>query len=388
MSNIKIIASLLFIGILQGCVDQPKFTKEEQQIARPINNITYFSDGFKKLNKLLSISNQPKYRFQVKTIENMTSAKQAMPSDSRGFIRTPLIRYMSNLQLVAYEPIFNKFETKTTGFVYFPKMKDSMPHLVINGGVTQFDKGIISESNNFDIDTEFGKGRGDTDLRFDNDRSDDLSAIALDLNIFRYQDRTYLTGVATQNKIEIHRKRKKNRFGMFLNGSGIGYSKYTTLQQSKDEALRILTEYSLIQLLGQLYEIPYWRCVIPNMKPDEYIINKKVAKFINSKQPIQVKMLEQLIGFYGYKSTIDAKISKVELQTLSVISRKYSFKTKRILSPSFYRELYTSAPLFNENIKIDNKKQEEQKKRTIAKKSPKPIENKENNNSVEALFNL
>ena len=99
-------------------------------------------------------------------------------------------------------------------------------------------------------------------------------------------------------------------------------------------------------------------------------------------------MLEQLIGFYGYKSTIDAKISKVELQTLSVISRKYSFKTKRILSPSFYRELYTSAPLFNENIKIDNKKQEEQKKRTIAKKSPKPIENKENNNSVEALFSL
>jgi len=352
----KTISVLLAIVMLQGCVDQPKFTQEEQKIARPIDNVTYFSKGFKKLNTLLSVFNKPNYRFQVKTIENMTSAKGAMPSDSRGFIRTPLIRYMSNLQLVAYEPIFNKFETKTTGFVYFPKMKESMPHLVINGGITQFDKGLISKSNNFDIDTEFGSGRGDTDLRFDHDRSDDLSQIALDLNVFKYQDRTYLSGVATQNKIEIHRKRKKNRFGMFLNGSGIGYSKYTTLQQSKDEALRILTEYSLLQLLGQLYEIPYWRCIIPNMQPDEYVINRNVAKFTASKQPMQIKMLEQMIGFYGYKASIDAKISKIELQILSIISKKYKFKTKQILSPNFYKELYTSAPFFRENMNFNSTK--------------------------------
>jgi len=361
----KSISIFVAIILLQGCVDQPKFTKKEQEIAKPVDNITYFSDGFKKLNSLLSSFNKPIYRFQVKTIENMTSAKQAMPSDSRSFIRTPLIKYMNHLQLVAYEPIFNKFETKTTGFVYFPKMKESMPHLVINGGVTQFDKGIISESNNFDIDTEFGGGRGDTDLRFDHDRSDDLSSIALDLNIFKYQDRTYLSGVATQNKIEIHRKRKKNRFGMFLNGSGIGYSKYTTLQQSKDEALRILTEYSLIQLLGQLYEVPYWKCVIPNMKPDEYVINKNVARFIASKQPIQVKMIEQLIGFHGYKVTIDGKISKVELQILSIISKKYNFKSKRILSPNFYKELYTYAPFFRENIVVNSKKENNQTKKKV-----------------------
>ena len=389
MFNIKLIASLLFVVMLQGCVVQPKFSKEEQKIARPVDNVTYFSDGFKKLNRLLGIFHKPNYRFQVKTIENMTSAKQAMPSDSRGFIRTPLIRYMNNLQLVAYEPIFNKFETKTTGFVYFPEMKKSMPHLVINGGITQFDKGIISENNNFDIDGEFGSGRGDTDVRFDNDKSDNLSAIALDLNIFKYQDRTYISGVATQNKIEIYRKRKKNRFGMFLNGSGIGYSKYSTMQQSKDEALRILTEYSLIQLLGQLYEVPYWKCVIPNMKADEEIIDKKVVHFMRAKQPVQVKMIEQLIGFYGYKSTVDAKITDLELKALSIISKKYEFKTKKIVSPNFYRELYTYAPVFNENIKLDNQKYEVRVKQALAKKNAKLKEkNSKTNSSMKSEFNL
>ena len=354
----------------------------------PFDNVTYFKGAFQKLNRLLILTNQPKYRFQVKTIENMTSAKQAMPSDSRGFIRTPLIRYMNRLDLVAYEPIYNKFETKTTGFVYFPQMKKVMPQLVINGGVTQFDKGIISKSDNFDIDTEFGRGRGNTDMRFDHDRSDDLSQIALDLSIFRYQDRTYLTGIATQNKIEIHRKRKKNRFGMFLNGSGIGYSKYTTLQQSKDEALRILTEYSLIQLLGRLYEVPYWRCVIPNMKPDEYVINRNVERFINSKQPIKIKRIEQLIGYYGYKSKIDGKITKPELQALTIISKKYGFKATKILSPNFYRELYRSAPMFNENLKLAVEKKDKKKLEKLNQKKKEATEKKRDEKSVEELFNL
>ena len=253
---------------------------------------------------------------------------------------------MNRLDLIAYEPIYNKFETKTTGFVYFPKMRKGMPHLVINGGVTQFDKGIISKNDNFDIDTEFGSGRGDSDLRLDHDRSDDLSQIALDLNIFKYQDRTYLTGVATQNKIEIHRKRKKNRFGMFLNGSGIGYSKYTTLQQSKDEALRILTEYSLIQLLGRLYEVPYWRCIVPNLPVDEMVVNRKVAQFTNTKEENRIKDIEKLITFYNYTIQQDGKISKQELTLLEKIKKEYNIKAKIELTPQFYRELYVNAPIF------------------------------------------
>jgi len=348
--SIKTVIFPLALFLLQGCISQPKFSEEEKKITMPFDNVTYFKGAFQKLNQLLILTHQPRYRFQVKTIENMTSAKQAMPSDSRGFIRTPLILHMNQLSLVAYEPIYNKFETKTTGFVYFPKMKKAMPHLVINGGVTQFDKGIISKSDNFDIDTEFGSGRGDTDLRFDHDRSDDLSQIALDLNIFKYQDRTYLTGVATQNKIEIHRKRKKNRFGMFLNGSGIGYSKYTTLQQSKDEALRILTEYSLIQLLGRLYDVPYWKCIIPNLPPDKMVINKKVNQFLRAKKEKKIKYIETLITFYNYKIQLDGKISKQELLILSKIKKEYKIETKIELTSKFYRELYINAPIFIENI--------------------------------------
>jgi len=349
----KIIGLAVAITLLTGCIEEPKFSKKEQQIALPFDNQSYFSEAFKKLNSLLIAFNAPIYRVQVKTIENLTSAKNAMPMDSSSFIKTPIILNMNHIKLVAYEPIFNKYETKTTGFVYFPEMKKSIPQLVINGGVTQFDKGIISTSDNFDIDAEFGGGDWRTDARFNHDNSDSFSQIALDLSIFRYKDRTYLSGVASKNKIEIHRKRKKNRFGMFLNGSGIGYSKYATLQQSKDEALRILSEYSLIQLLGRLYNIPYWKCTTPNMKPDEYIVNRAINQFVSSKKEQKLKLIEQFIRFYGYNSKIDGKISKQELLILSIISKKYNFKSKKILTTNFYKELYLNAPFFKENMKRD-----------------------------------
>jgi len=346
----RILGSILVVWFLTGCIGEPKFSEKEKKIAMPFNNESYFSDAFKKLNKLLIAFGTPIYKIQVKTIENLTSAKSAMPMDSGSFIKTPIILNLNHIKLVAYEPIFNKYETKTTGFVYFPEMKKSMPQLVINGGITQFDKGIISKSNNFDLDTEFGGGEWRTDGRFNYDNSDSYSQIALDLSIFRYKDRTYLSGVATKNKIEIHRRRKKNRFGMFLNGSGIGYSKYSTLQQSKDEALRILSEYSLIQLLGRLYNVPYWKCTTPNMKSDKYVIDRVVQNFTTSKQEMKLKLIEQLIGFYGFKSKINGKISKDELQALNIISKKYKFKEKRILTPNFYRELYIYTPFFDTKI--------------------------------------
>jgi hypothetical protein len=343
-SNFILIIPIISI-FFSGCIKEPNFTKDEQNISKPFNNRTYFSDAFKKLNRLLIKFNMPIYKIQVKTIENLSSAKGAMPLDSSSFLKTPIILNMNRIKLIAYEPIFNKYETKTTGFIYFPEMKKNTPQLVINGAITQFDKGIISKSENRDLDLEFGGGDWRSDGRFNYDNSDSFSQIALDLNIFRYKDRTFLSGVATSNKIEIHRKRRKNRFGFFLNGSGIGYSKYATLQQSKDEALRILSEYSLIQLLGRLYSIPYWKCTTPPMRVDEYVVDSILNNFKTAKESLRVKLIESLTRLYGYNIPLDGQISNIDLKILSIIAKKYKFKSKKILSPSFYKELYLNIPI-------------------------------------------
>lgn len=350
---------LIIIG-LQGCVSQPKFTQDEKKMAKPMVNNTYFSDAFEKLNRLLFLFQQKKYKFQVKNIDNMSSDK-GMPSDIKSFLSTPLILHMHNMKIIAYTPIYNIREAQIAGVKYFPKMGKIMPELVIDGAITQFDKGILSENINIDFDAEFGKGKGDSDFRMDHDRGDTLSQIALDLNVFTYDDRSYIAGSAVHNKIEIHRKRKKNRIGLFINGSGIGYSKYTTFKQSKDEALRILSEYSLLQLIGRLYNVPYWKCTTPNLEPDKLIVQRKVNRFNNTKKTGKIKLLEELITFYSFNSTpkdtnrytivSDGKLSKDELKFFHYIAEQYNFKSKKVLTADFYKEMYLSAPIFQEKEK-------------------------------------
>ena len=80
------------------------------------------------------------------------------------------------------------------------------------------------------------------------------------------------------------------------------YSRYTTLQQSKDEALRILSEYSLI--------------------------------IINSKKTNKIIRIERLISFYGYNIQQDGKISKLELALLEKIKKEYKIKSKIELTPN------------------------------------------------------
>jgi len=357
MKNRKLLVSMLIVPFFSGCIMQPTFSDKEKKIANPINNTTYYSEAFKKLNRLIVNNNRPVYRFQVKTIENLTSSKDILPIDSKSFIKTPLILHMRSMKLMAYEPIFNKYETQTTGHVYFPSMKQTLPQLVINGSITQFDKGIVSESSNYDMDIEFTHNGDDGDLRADRDRSNSISQIALDLSIFRYNDRMYIPGVATKNKIEIHRIRKKNRLGFFLNGSGIGVSKYSTLQQSKDEALRILSEYSLLQLLGRLYSVPYWTCTTPQMKPDELVIDKKIDRFATADKKTKHMLIEELLPLYGYNYVnIDGSLSPQEQQMVVEIIKNYKFTTKQVFSNEFYRQMYSKIPNEKSRKKITTPK--------------------------------
>ncbi|HHB94626.1 MAG TPA: hypothetical protein ENK88_05745 [Campylobacterales bacterium] len=351
----RIFFIVLSLFVIQGCLSQPKFTKEEINITKPMVNNTYFSDAFEKLNRLLFISKQSVYKFQVKNIENKSSNK-GVPEDIRNFILTPLILHMHNMKIIAHTPIYNIREAQVAGVKYFPKMAKMLPEIVIDGAITQFDKDIISTDSNFDTDADFGKGEGQTNIRINHDSGDGITTIALDLNAFTYEDRAYISGVATHNKIEIHRIRKSNRAGFFVNGSGIGYSKYTTLQQSQDEALRILSEYSLLQLIGRLYNIPYWKSTTPNLEVDELIMQRKENLFNNAKMIDKIKLIEDMIPQYGYSAKKDGNITKEELKALSTIQKEYNFKTKMTLTSDFYKELYISAPIFPKAIKENRKK--------------------------------
>ncbi|SFV54387.1 hypothetical protein MNB_SV-12-972 [hydrothermal vent metagenome] len=141
-----------------------------------------------------------------------------------------------------------------------------------------------------------------------------------------------------------------------------------------------------------MYNIPYWKCTVPNLEPDKLLMKRKENRFNNAKMEDKIKLIEEMIPFYGYRARKDGNISKEELTALSVIQKQYNFKTKTILTADFYKELYSFAPIFKEAIEKDRQKFAKlEQEKLEKKKNPKPptkSKSQENNESIEALFNL
>ncbi len=350
----KNIILFLIIFFISGCgFKQPKISKDEQKFESPMRNKTFFTNAFQKLNRLMTIFEVPKIRIQVKPIENRTASSK-LPFDIRTFIETPLVLYISNLDLIAYEPEFREKEMTVTG--YRPQgIGKTLPDLVINGAITQYDKNFISNSKGLNVDVEAGKGKGATTFMGELNNDVSKSQIAIDLKVYKYFDRSYLSGIATQNKIKISKYDRSGNFGLFLNGTGLGVSKSTSFKQSEDEALRILSEYSLLQLIGKLYAIPYWKCTTPNLPIDNYVVKEDLREFNSFDKKGKIKKIEIIMN--GYNAPYikrDGKLDKIEYEELKVIKKEFFIKGNNFLSPYFYQQLFIKAPFFD-NKKIDYK---------------------------------
>jgi len=220
-----------------------------------------------------------------------------------------------------------------------------LPGLVINGAITQYDKGIYSTRKGLNTDVEAGKGQGSTTFMGELDNSVARSQIAIDLKVYKYYDRTYLFGIATQNKIELLKYSRDGNFGLFLNGTGLGLSKAITFEHTEDQALRILSEYSVLQLLGRLYALPYWKCTKPNLQIDNFVVEGELKEYTNFSIKKKINKLEIILS--AYKMTSFKKDGNIDNQELKEIKEKFNVEDNEILSPEFYKTLFINAPFFN-----------------------------------------
>jgi len=336
-----------------GCgYKQMKIRKEFSNFSKPMQNKTFFTDAFMKIDKMMNLFKVPSIRIMIKPIKNRT-ANDKIPFDIRNFIETPLILYISNLNLIAYEPDFREKEMMITKY-NLKNVKNSLPDLVINGAITQYDKTMIMQTNSLNL--EDLKGKNSTTFISGFGKNFITSKIAIDLKIYKYSDRTYLSGIATQNKIELLKQTSNENLKIILNRSGIGGDKAITFKYSEDEALRILSEYSLLQLLGRLYALPYWKCTKPNLEVDKYVMKENLQEFYGLKRKERIAKIEQLLTIYKPPHLIKDKIiDKIELEEIETIRKKFYIKESNILSVKFYEQLFLKAPFF-EDVYIRYKK--------------------------------
>jgi tetratricopeptide (TPR) repeat protein len=82
-------------------------------------------------------------------------------------------------------------------------------------------------------------------------------------------------------------------------GSGGSFDYSLKRKQGVHAALRTLLEYSIIELIGKYFEVPYWRC-IPGANADDEMLKKVRDNFVEKQKNHQHLLIKKMLFLHGF----------------------------------------------------------------------------------------
>lgn len=161
--------------------------------------------------------------------------------------------------------------------------KNLVANYYIKGGITQVDQGVLSKSKRAGVAFDF------LSVGASSDRS--VSNVALELGIYRTDDRTQIRGVRTANMMQVVRSGSGVDLGGLIPFASLLFEVSNDRAQGSHQTVRTLIELSLIELTGKFTKVPYWRCLsLPSSDPaamqaaEEYYSRMKPEEQITAAQ--------------------------------------------------------------------------------------------------------
>ncbi len=153
-------------------------------------------------------------------------------------------------------PIAGKYLTIYTGAT-----AEAVAGINISGKITELDQ-ILSTGLTANLDATFGGGSTKTDTSVSLDKNNVAKVLTLDLHA-QVSTGTYTLalplGYASNTSI-LYKKSEGSSFSLYILGSGFSIGGNAAVADAPNYVLRMLTEFSMMQLLGRIYTVPYWHC--------------------------------------------------------------------------------------------------------------------------------
>ncbi len=226
--------------------------------------------------------------FLVNQIQNKTKNKE-LPDDIRYFITSALNNLNKDYAVVS----------TISGGDFNDNQGTEKGSYRIIGGITGYDN-LYTKSKSKYIDIYGGKGKGETDASFDNTNDKEVTEITLDLALESFDSVkrlwTYVPFRSVSNTIYIVKDKKSGGVNISVTGLSFNFSETVNFGEGLHYALRLLSEKSLLDLLGKMDDIPYW-----SFYPTKYLkqyTNECIAK---------IKKINQLKQETNYVNLVSKK---------------------------------------------------------------------------------
>jgi curli biogenesis system outer membrane secretion channel CsgG len=246
---------------LAGCstleVKQPTVqqtaTIQQGPEARPHRSITGFSAALRCMDNLMIDHGVRDVSMLVEEIVDQTKKVNAGTRDMLITAVSDMTRRSRAVRLVAY----GRDAGNVISFLQSAQRQSAyevIPEFDIKGSVTQLDESVIRTQKDLGIGYQ-------PFLNLGLSRDAASSILGLDLSVLLTEDMSILPGVTSRNSVVILKQGKGNDGDAAYHKFGISYSMNLSRSEGQTQALRGLVELAVIELMGKLTKIPYWRCL-------------------------------------------------------------------------------------------------------------------------------
>ncbi len=344
------LAILLALAALLVSCKQPGVTVP---VEPPKPQETTYTSSLRKFGRLTKEFRVGTLRVQTTQVQDETGSSAAsgaeIPFDITKMIMSAINGIGGSIVFIPYDPVYIKNQAALNMTTLEGKLK---PDVVLNGGITEFDRALEAGSSGIDFGGQFGAGKNSPGVDLGKQDRDSVSSITIDLNITDIETMAMVPRVQAVNTMRVFKAASDLDLGFSIFGATFGYKSSVKKIQGRHAAVRVLVDLSVLETLGKYLNLPYWKCVDQGAKPDPVVLENIRDQFAGADQRGRVRMIQNLLYFYGFRSLIiTGNLDADTSAAIQAVSAAYGFSAAS-LDEDFYENLFVNAPVLGEKSRV------------------------------------
>ncbi|MGJ0517180.1 MAG: DUF4384 domain-containing protein [Methylomicrobium sp.] len=327
--------------LIAGCGLNPQNADIGLEETLPEAKVTVYQQGISQLGLMTSIYSSAPLKIMTKDILDNTGTSVAtnaeIPRDITEMVKSTLNGIGGNVLYIPYEP---EFMQNTAGTGYSDYGDKILPQVVLSGGITEFDRGLVTKGDSLEMEVEIGSEYG---FNFADQNKASLSSVTLDFNLIDFKTFTGIPRIQAVNGIKLHKATKEDSIGFTIKSATFGAKGEVKKVQGRHAAVRLLVQLSMMQMIGRYQKLPYWR-LVPGATRDDVVIDQVLADFYAMTQPEQIAKTQELLYLHGYSVTPNGQLDGATQSALQNFAGKQKLSSTN-LDQNLYLALYENVPL-------------------------------------------
>lgn len=184
-----------------------------------------------------------------------------------------------------------------------------LPNYYIRGAITQLDDNALDSQQSVGLALPFA------DIGLSRDQV--VSMLSVDMNVGESTTRTILAGVNASNSMAIVRSGKAGEAGGKIGKAGINISMSLSQSEGAAAGARALIELGLIELMGKLTNVPYWKCLEID-KANPQMMQQAMDWFDGMTEADRIKFVQRkLAGAGAFGGPVSGQMDRATTDAIS-----------------------------------------------------------------------